>query len=858
MTTISSASMDPSSPPAIVPPLSPTGSSHSEPSLDEPEYSTKPLPPVPASPLLINHDHHKRDALPALQVAQGDSDGLDPIGEDELDPGSFDLVVPVEQSDTSSLKYKLEKRSELLFSNRHLQSIFDDSAHLYRFSNFLRRYRPASVPLLTYFLDALKALRAIEYSNAVLRQLSLLNDYGFTHDYYQAQHTANPELQNKANAAFDILAREDLPMYITHVWIQTVSVSIRHRIMGTSSNASEGLAEVFCLTDPSRHDNPIVFMSEEFNRTTQYGVDYVIGRNCRFLQGPFTNPFSITRIREKVEAGVEHYETFLNYRRDGSPFMNLVMIAPLYDSRGVIRYFIGAQVDVSGLAMGCYDLGALKKVADEDEQAEAGRLRPTQTTDEFTQLAEILGPHELEIVRNRGGEMHRLPLQSEHGLHSNEKLTITRPAIKGSRAETTHSSTGSRNRVVLGKKGSRDGSDSKQETILRHNAATTVESLAANHNGRLTGVYEHYLLVRPYPSLRILFTSPSMRVPGILQSPLLDRIGGSEHMRHQLIEALANGQSVTAKVRWLTISHRAAASYKSRSQRKDATRQHPLEAHLHDGDVVDNGFEPENMMGRSRWLHCTPLVGSNGKVGVWMIVIVDDESHVQSLGARKHADATVEHKRPESSASDRLETLDRKYRMNSHHKTDAFKGQHKMSRCRSSETLGDGPSSTCVRSEDGSVTKTIHSQHAHSSLRTPRSPHGKSIASAARFYSLEALSRAACARSSTTGVAVPIPTSENDEQGRESERASLPSQTEEILPLRPQLWPKPPQTPSLAQIKKKKRECGIRVPSVIQETSADRGLSWGPRSQESHGSSGETCSLRSKSSALTVKIEEGS
>jgi hypothetical protein len=110
--------------------------------------------------------------------------------------------------------------------------------------------------------------------------------------------------------------------------------------MGMPSHASEGLAEVFCLTDPSRYDNPIVFMSEEFNRTTQYGVDYVIGRNCRFLQGPFTNAFSVTRIREKLESGIEHYETFLNYRRDGSPFMNLVMVSKavfVTDYRGLME-----------------------------------------------------------------------------------------------------------------------------------------------------------------------------------------------------------------------------------------------------------------------------------------------------------------------------------------------------------------------------------------------------------------------------------------------------------------------------------------------------------------------------------------
>lgn len=74
-------------------------------------------------------------------------------------------------------------------------------------------------------------------------------------------------------------------------------------------------------------------IATEFHRTTQYGMNYVLGRNCRFLQGPKTNPFSVKRIKEKVLAGKEHFETFLNYRRDGSPFM---FVAPLFLPLGTL------------------------------------------------------------------------------------------------------------------------------------------------------------------------------------------------------------------------------------------------------------------------------------------------------------------------------------------------------------------------------------------------------------------------------------------------------------------------------------------------------------------------------------------
>jgi hypothetical protein len=111
-------------------------------------------------------------------------------------------------------------------------------------------------------------------------------------------------------------------------------------------------------------------------------------------------------------------------------------------------------------------------------------------------------------------------------------------------------------------------------------------------------VYEHYLVVRPYPSLRILFASPALRVPGILQSHLMSRIGGSRRIHEELEQAFAMGQGVTAKVKWISGGVRGGG-----------------------GGGGDAGKEG----GRPRWLHCTPLIGSNGSVGVWMVVIVDED-----------------------------------------------------------------------------------------------------------------------------------------------------------------------------------------------------------------------------------------
>ncbi|KAL8694412.1 MAG: hypothetical protein Q9218_000904 [Villophora microphyllina] len=119
-------------------------------------------------------------------------------------------------------------------------------------------------PLSGDLLDALKALKAIKYSNAVAEALSPIQGHDFT--TLPVRPTLNSVLEDKAAKAFDALVEDDLPAYITHMYVQIVSLSISQRITGTLAphlrEASEGLAECFVITDVNRPDNPIVFASE--------------------------------------------------------------------------------------------------------------------------------------------------------------------------------------------------------------------------------------------------------------------------------------------------------------------------------------------------------------------------------------------------------------------------------------------------------------------------------------------------------------------------------------------------------------------------------------------------------------------
>lgn len=222
--------------------------------------------PSPASPLSSDETYETQATSIQMPPLQAESalepfDQMAPLQGDL--PGSFDLVEPADDH-SHHHGFSLESRSELLFSHEHLKVIFAEPSLLLRFTAFLSAHRPQSVPVLIYYLDALKALKAIKYANAIAEALSPIPGHDYTAGLAPA--SSNAALELKANQAFDAMVREDLPAYITHMYIQIVSLSISQRITGVLAphlrEASEGLAEVFCLTDPSRPDNPIVFASE--------------------------------------------------------------------------------------------------------------------------------------------------------------------------------------------------------------------------------------------------------------------------------------------------------------------------------------------------------------------------------------------------------------------------------------------------------------------------------------------------------------------------------------------------------------------------------------------------------------------
>jgi PAS domain S-box-containing protein len=138
----------------------------------------------------------------------------------------------------------------------------------------------------------------------------------------------------------------------------------------------------FTLADARSADLPLVWVNPAFEATTGYPSDEVVGRNCRFLQGPATNRATVDAMRAALEAGTDISTTLLNYRKDGTAFWNQLALSPVYDAEGELTHFVGVQTDVT-------------------ERVEADRAREEALAAERTARADADRARE-EAVRARG------------------------------------------------------------------------------------------------------------------------------------------------------------------------------------------------------------------------------------------------------------------------------------------------------------------------------------------------------------------------------------------------------------------------------------------------------------------------
>lgn len=173
------------------------------------------------------------------------------------------------------------------------------------------------------------------------------------------------------------------------------------------------------VTDNRVDDNPIVEVNRAFEILTGYRREEILGRNCRFLSGAGTDPEARASLRSAVAQGRSTVVELMNYRKDGTPFCNAVMLAPVLDIEGHVAMFIGSQmeVDTADKASG------LRREAQERVSRLSPRLRQIlgliSSGYRNKQIAGMLGIGEKTV------KMHRARLfQALHVTNSPEAIRI--------------------------------------------------------------------------------------------------------------------------------------------------------------------------------------------------------------------------------------------------------------------------------------------------------------------------------------------------------------------------------------------------------------------------------------------------
>lgn len=145
---------------------------------------------------------------------------------------------------------------------------------------------------------------------------------------------ANSDGGGEGGAQFKVIAITDVTQLLA---------AQRHVNSETYRRQWQALNAGVVISDARLPDMPIVYVNPMFEEMSGYSSSEVLGRNCRFLQGPEANQPGLAAIRQAIVKQSNGCATLRNYRKDGTVFVNELFISPVKDDTGTVTHFVGIQ-----------------------------------------------------------------------------------------------------------------------------------------------------------------------------------------------------------------------------------------------------------------------------------------------------------------------------------------------------------------------------------------------------------------------------------------------------------------------------------------------------------------------------------
>ncbi|KAH8098642.1 PAS domain-containing protein [Aureococcus anophagefferens] len=234
-------------------------------------------------------------------------------------------------------------------------------------------------------------------------------------------------VQKEAQNTFKMLVVDSFPRFVQSSYAKSLGASLAgpdlakvrdtDEWLGAFTQIAETWPACIVVSDMTIPGAPMVYVNPEFCRVTEYTTAEAVGRNCRFLQGPDTEPESIGVIQRTLGKCEDCHVLLTNYRKSGEKFKNLLSMRPVLDADDVYRFVIGVQFEViedDNLPMRLGQLDAAAHAAEEAAGARGTRKVEVEETRAVEMTEALRGVHvrddEAQVALEARGGRARLPV----------------------------------------------------------------------------------------------------------------------------------------------------------------------------------------------------------------------------------------------------------------------------------------------------------------------------------------------------------------------------------------------------------------------------------------------------------------